>query len=72
MTPCSRITIRRWRVPVRGPVTTNDSALIRSLAVAGIGLCYALEPLIADELARGSLRVVLEPHAPLANRPMPT
>lgn len=55
---------KTWRVPVRGPVTTNNSELMRTLAVAGVGLCYALEPLIADELARGELRVVLEPYAP--------
>jgi DNA-binding transcriptional LysR family regulator len=55
---------KTWRVPVRGPVTTNDFGLMRSLAVAGVGLCYALEPTIADELSRGQLRIVLEPYAP--------
>ena len=55
---------KTWRVLVRGPVTTNDSALRRLLATAGVGLLYTLEPLIADEVARGSLRVVLEPYAP--------
>ena len=54
---------RTWRVPVRGAVTTNSFALMGSLAVAGVGLYYALEPVVADELARGSLRVVLEPYA---------
>ncbi|EYF08290.1 transcriptional regulator, LysR family [Chondromyces apiculatus DSM 436] len=49
---------------MRGPVTTNNTALMQSLAVAGVGLLYPLEPLIADELARGSLRIVLEPYAP--------
>jgi DNA-binding transcriptional LysR family regulator len=55
---------KTWRVPVRGPVTTNDAGLSRSLALAGVGLYYALEPAIADELSRGELRVVLEPYAP--------
>jgi len=55
---------KTWRVPVRGPVTTNDAGLSRCLALAGVGLYYALEPTIADELARGELRVVLEPYAP--------
>ena len=55
---------KTWRVPVRGPVTTNDFELMRSLAVAGVGLYYALEPTIAKELSRGQLRVVLEPYAP--------
>jgi DNA-binding transcriptional LysR family regulator len=55
---------KTWRVLVRGPITTNDNALRRLLATAGVGLLYALEPLIADELARGHLRVVLEHYAP--------
>jgi DNA-binding transcriptional LysR family regulator len=55
---------KTWRVPVRGPVTTNDQALRRLLATSGVGLLYTLEPLIADELSRGRLRVVLEPYAP--------
>jgi len=55
---------KTWRVPIHGPVTTNDHALTRTLALAGIGLLYALEPSIADELARGRLRVVLEQYAP--------
>ena len=32
-------------------------------ALAGVGLLYAFEPQLADELRRGSLRVVLEPYA---------
>jgi DNA-binding transcriptional LysR family regulator len=55
---------KTWRVPIRGPVTTNDHALTRTLALAGVGLLYALEPSIADEVARGRLRVVLEAYAP--------
>lgn len=54
---------KTWRVPVQGPVTTNDTELIRLLAVAGAGLFYAFEPLIADDLRRGALRLVLEPYA---------
>jgi DNA-binding transcriptional LysR family regulator len=52
-----------WRVPVEGPVTTNDPELLRLLAEAGIGLLYTFEPLVADELRRGTLRAVLEPYA---------
>lgn len=55
---------KTWRVPVRGPVTTNNFELMRSLAVAGVGLYYALEPIVAAELDRGQLRVVLEQYAP--------
>jgi DNA-binding transcriptional LysR family regulator len=54
---------KTWRVPVQGTVTTNDSALIRALALAGVGLVYTFEPLIADDLRRGSLRLVLEAYA---------
>src|SRR5277367_5075113 len=56
---------KTWRVPVRGPVTTNNFELMRMLAVTGVGLLYALEPTVADELARGLLRVVLETFAPV-------
>jgi DNA-binding transcriptional LysR family regulator len=55
---------KTWRVPVRGPVTTNDFALMRLLAVAGVGFIYGMEEPIADDLARGRLRMVLEPYAP--------
>ena len=52
-----------WRVPVQGRCTTGDSELMRILAVAGVGLVYAFEPQIADDLRRGRLRLVLEPYA---------
>jgi DNA-binding transcriptional LysR family regulator len=55
---------KTWRVPVRGPVTTNNFELMRLLAVSGVGLHYALEPTVANELARDQLRVVLAAYAP--------
>lgn len=55
---------KAWRIPVRGPVITNSFELMRALAVAGVGLHYGLESLVAGELARGELRVVLEGYAP--------
>lgn len=55
---------RNWRVPVRGSVTTNDSVLMRTLGLAGVGLIYTLEPLVADEIARGRLKVLLEGYLP--------
>lgn len=55
---------KAYRVPVRGPVVTNDFELMRRLALGGVGLLYTLEPTIADDLAKGRLRVVLEPFAP--------
>jgi DNA-binding transcriptional LysR family regulator len=54
---------KAWRVPVQGSVTTNDAELMRLLALEGVGLLYAFEPVIADDLRRGSLRVVLEEYA---------
>ncbi len=54
---------KTWRVPVEGPVTTNDPDLMRVLAVAGTGLLYTLEAQIADELRSGTLRLVLEQYA---------
>jgi DNA-binding transcriptional LysR family regulator len=36
---------------------------MRVLAIAGVGLLYTFEPQIADELRRGSLRLVLEQYA---------
>ncbi len=55
---------KTWRVPVQGTVTTNDTELMRALAISGVGLLYMFEPVIADELRRGSLRLVLEQYAP--------
>lgn len=54
---------KTWRVPVHGPVTTNDFELMRVLAVSGAGLLYALESSIAEELSRRRLSIVLEPYA---------
>ena len=54
---------KAWRVPVHGSVTTNDPHLMRLLAVEGVGLVYLFEPEIADDLRRGSLRLVLEAYA---------
>ena len=52
-----------WRVPVEGPLTTNDPELMRMLAMAGVGLLFTFEPMIAEELRRGSLRIVLEQYS---------
>jgi DNA-binding transcriptional LysR family regulator len=54
---------KSWRVPVQGSFATNDPELMFLLAVAGVGLVYAFEPQINDELRSGSLRLVLEPYA---------
>jgi DNA-binding transcriptional LysR family regulator len=55
---------KTYRVPVRGPVTTNDAELMRAMAIAGVGLLYSLENRIESDLTSGRLRIVLEPYAP--------
>ncbi|KFE58454.1 LysR family transcriptional regulator [Hyalangium minutum] len=55
---------KTYRVPVRGPVTTNDAELMRTMAVAGVGLFYSLERRVESDLTTGRLRVVLEPYTP--------
>ena len=52
---------RAWRVP--GNITIKDTATTISAAKAGLGLAYLLEARIAEELAAGSLRIVLEDYA---------
>ena len=55
---------KTFRISVRGPVITNSFVLMRSLAIAGVGLFYTLEPPIEADLASGKLRIVLEQYAP--------
>jgi len=55
---------RTWRVPVRGGLVSNDGLLCISMAKLGLGLAYALESMVSDELSRGQLQRVLEPFAP--------
>jgi DNA-binding transcriptional LysR family regulator len=55
---------RNWRVPVRGGVVSSDSRLNASLAEQDLGLVYALEPMVSEQLRTGRLRVVLERYAP--------
>lgn len=55
---------KSWRVPVRGGVVTNDGLLCSTLAKRGIGLAYAPETWIREELRRRELEIVLEPYAP--------
>jgi DNA-binding transcriptional LysR family regulator len=54
---------KTWRVPVRGSVVTNDGLFCIKWAEQGLGLCYMFEPLVAQQLASGRLRLVLEPYA---------
>jgi DNA-binding transcriptional LysR family regulator len=55
---------RNWRVPVRGGVISSDTRLNASLAEQGVGLAYALEPMVLEQLRTGRLRRVLERYAP--------
>jgi DNA-binding transcriptional LysR family regulator len=55
---------RNWRVPVRGGVVSNDGQLSLSLAEQGLGLAYALEPMVSEQLRAGRLQRVLERYAP--------
>ncbi len=55
---------RNWRVPVRGGVVSSDGRLNASMAEQGLGLAYAFEPMVLDQLRTGRLRRVLERYAP--------
>ena len=55
---------RNWRVPVRGSVVTNDRRLTLALVEQGLGLAYAFEPAVKEELRTGRLVRVLEEYAP--------
>jgi DNA-binding transcriptional LysR family regulator len=55
---------RSWRVPVRGGIVVNDGLFCMALAEQGLGLAYAFEPLVEEQLRTGRLQRVLEPFAP--------
>ncbi len=55
---------KTWRLPVRGGVVTNDGLLCASMARLGLGLAYAFEPMVMEDLRSGRLQRVLEPYAP--------
>ena len=50
---------------------TNESRLRISLAEHGLGLAYVMEPIVAEQLRKGRLRVVLEPYAASVPRLLP-
>ncbi|WP_224369439.1 LysR family transcriptional regulator [Hyalangium versicolor] len=54
---------KTWRVPVRGGVVTNDGPLCVSMARLGLGLAYAFEPMVMEDVRNGQLQQVLEPYA---------
>jgi DNA-binding transcriptional LysR family regulator len=55
---------RNWRVPVRGGVVSSDARLNAALAEEDLGLVYALEPMVIEQLRTRRLTVVLERYAP--------
>ena len=54
---------KTWRLAVHGSVLTNNGHLCLEWAEQGLGLCYAFEPLAAEQLRTGRLRCVLEGYA---------
>jgi DNA-binding transcriptional LysR family regulator len=55
---------RNWRVPVRGGIVGSDARLNTSFAERGLGLAYAFEPMVREQLHSGRLSIVLERYAP--------
>jgi len=55
---------RNWRVPVRGSIVTNDPGLLLSMVEEGLGLAYAFEPAVQEQLRDGRLVRVLAAYAP--------
>ncbi|WP_163998364.1 LysR family transcriptional regulator [Pyxidicoccus caerfyrddinensis] len=55
---------RNWRVPVRGSVLTNNREMTQALVEQGLGLAYAFEPAVKEQLRAGRLVRVLEEYAP--------
>ena len=54
---------KTWRVQARGGVVTNDGIACVLLAEKGLGLAYAMEPMVLEQLREGTLQCVLEPYA---------
>jgi DNA-binding transcriptional LysR family regulator len=55
---------RNYRVPVHGGIVTDSSELNVTLAEQGLGLTYAFEPRVREQLRAGRLKRVLEAYAP--------
>jgi DNA-binding transcriptional LysR family regulator len=55
---------RTWRIPVRGGVVCSDSLVCTSFAEQGLGLAYAFEPMVLEDLRAGRLERVLEAFSP--------
>ena len=54
---------RRWRVPVRGGIVTNNSQYCVTLAEQGLGLVYVADLNLKDQLRDGRLVSVLDAYS---------
>jgi DNA-binding transcriptional LysR family regulator len=55
---------RTVKVAVEGPLVVNDGPVLIEAAVAGLGLAYIFEPLVAEHLAAARLERCLEAFCP--------
>lgn len=55
---------REIKVPVSGPLVTNDASMMVRAAVLGLGLAYVPDFVAADALRAGALETVLDDHMP--------
>lgn len=55
---------KTWRVPGRGGVVSSDGMVCARLAELGMGLAYAFEPMVVEQLRDGRLECVLERYSP--------
>jgi len=53
---------KKYRVPIRSGVVSNDGLLLMDWAERGVGLAYVFEPLVRERIRAGRLRHVLEPY----------
>ena len=53
---------REYEVTVEGPISINDFGFQVQMAIDGLGLAYAPEPLVAEQVAAGRLERVLDDH----------
>ena len=55
---------RKWNIPVRGGMITNEPQLNVALAERGLGLTHTFEPWIAEAVRAGRLKIVLDAYSP--------
>lgn len=55
---------QEFQVKVKGPLILNDGPAAREAAIAGAGVIYGIEDLMADDITSGKLEVVLRQFAP--------